>query len=961
MLAKRSTRSCHKAFSFDRQKAPVRQSLDSRPEDQPTSGSKPHQPPIRKAQLETRDRWHGVKDVAHRAESDNEDGARVHCATSDDLWPPRTNSDEIADRLRSAISSSSTCTPAILEKQRGACGSAIVIAVTLRNDAPQGSSCICRQQCIWIRNHNRQYLFVRHAAASSTLFACSSVRGSNRPDITVHSPPSSRAHTIEGHNFFACVHLRYSPVILSVQRCQRDPRQSLRLCLQNGCHTAMVDRTFPQETWTALDRLSHNPAEFARSVRLLRRPSRRRPQRLGLPKRDAMCMGPESFVRNTSQAPVNSMNSERLVAPAKFRHALARGCHLFANNFANRQFLESSRTPRLSRFLRGRPAQPLPRTAPATSAWLPHTPRRDSRRLPVLAPAPLQNAFSLPLPPHSRPITGSGLRPDNYLRNLHSSAIPDSKSADASAFHRAVASRSNASAARPVHREHSRYAWECQPPKPAQPLRTHSETGSRNRTLVVAAHAATPISSPIPAHPSAPHTESARRKTARAHTAPQPRAAPESQYELWDIAREALAERVPTSRRRPPSSSREPISFHAPSLKCNRMARLYSRSELIAARHLWKAHAKKVVFTNGCYDILHPGHISACSNVRVRSEMYLFSHSIPIRACSGLKALPGHSLARRTRAALALHLEAVDAVTLFEEDTPRELIAALLPDVLVKGADWAHFIAGREEVEAAGGQVHALPLEPGYSTTRYRRKNSFSPGQPITVTHPATRDLFQSAGRQTDFQSLLQHLTRGERGPFSVSGLVTTAKALYLVLLYQATEKSLIVLVDGNKQAETLLETIEVFFDMLFEGRDLTPPQLIPALDVLTASAPLSAQRNLPKSALSGSGACPPKRSRSRSCRSLLPFFARNRRASTASSRLICASVKKWRLKILPNTSKASVINAASRSKWWANTLSAAAFSTFFRRKRPGPSGSSSSAMRSNPSGSSTSRRSARF
>ena len=59
----------------------------------------------------------------------------------------------------------------------------------------------------------------------------------------------------------------------------------------------------------------------------------------------------------------------------------------------------------------------------------------------------------------------------------------------------------------------------------------------------------------------------------------------------------------------------------------------------------------------------------------------------------------------------------MDAVTFFDEDTPTELIAALLPDVLVKGADWAHYIAGKEEVEAAGGEVLALPLEPGYSTT----------------------------------------------------------------------------------------------------------------------------------------------------------------------------------------------------------------------------------------------------
>ncbi len=101
------------------------------------------------------------------------------------------------------------------------------------------------------------------------------------------------------------------------------------------------------------------------------------------------------------------------------------------------------------------------------------------------------------------------------------------------------------------------------------------------------------------------------------------------------------------------------------------------------------------------------------------------------------------------------------------------------------------------------------------------------------MIHPATRDLFQSAARQREFQVLLQALTRGERGPFAVSGLVSAAKALYLVLLYQATEKPVLVLVDGNKQAETLLESAQVFFDIFFEGRDLPQPQLIPSLDVL--------------------------------------------------------------------------------------------------------------------------------
>lgn len=69
------------------------------------------------------------------------------------------------------------------------------------------------------------------------------------------------------------------------------------------------------------------------------------------------------------------------------------------------------------------------------------------------------------------------------------------------------------------------------------------------------------------------------------------------------------------------------------------------------------------------------------------------------------------------RTAVAMGLAAVDAVTLFDEDTPRELIAEILPDVLVKGADWSHFVAGREEVEGAGGTVVTLPLEAGFSTT----------------------------------------------------------------------------------------------------------------------------------------------------------------------------------------------------------------------------------------------------
>ena len=146
------------------------------------------------------------------------------------------------------------------------------------------------------------------------------------------------------------------------------------------------------------------------------------------------------------------------------------------------------------------------------------------------------------------------------------------------------------------------------------------------------------------------------------------------------------------------------------------MGRFYTREELIAARAEWKRAGKSVVFTNGCYDILHPGHVRLLERARSLGDLLILA----LNTDSSVRRLkgPGRPLIpEEQRAALAAALEAVDAVTFFDEDTPRELIAAVLPDILVKGADWAHWIAGREEVEAAGGKVLALSLEPGYSTT----------------------------------------------------------------------------------------------------------------------------------------------------------------------------------------------------------------------------------------------------
>lgn len=142
----------------------------------------------------------------------------------------------------------------------------------------------------------------------------------------------------------------------------------------------------------------------------------------------------------------------------------------------------------------------------------------------------------------------------------------------------------------------------------------------------------------------------------------------------------------------------------------------YSRDELVRVRSEWKAAGKKVVFTNGCYDLLHPGHIRLLERARSLGDILILA----LNSDASVQRLKGPSrplIPQSERVEVSLGVEAVDAVTLFDEDTPRELISAVLPDVLVKGADWAHWIAGREEVEAAGGVVMPLALEPGYSTT----------------------------------------------------------------------------------------------------------------------------------------------------------------------------------------------------------------------------------------------------
>lgn len=138
--------------------------------------------------------------------------------------------------------------------------------------------------------------------------------------------------------------------------------------------------------------------------------------------------------------------------------------------------------------------------------------------------------------------------------------------------------------------------------------------------------------------------------------------------------------------------------------------------QLLALRQSWREAGETVVFTNGCFDLLHPGHVRCLETARSHGDRLIMA----INSDASVQRLKGPSrpiLPEDERAATLAAFQCIDAVTFFDQDTPEELITKVLPDVLVKGADWSHWIAGREIVEAAGGKVFPIPLEPGYSTT----------------------------------------------------------------------------------------------------------------------------------------------------------------------------------------------------------------------------------------------------
>jgi D-beta-D-heptose 7-phosphate kinase/D-beta-D-heptose 1-phosphate adenosyltransferase len=144
--------------------------------------------------------------------------------------------------------------------------------------------------------------------------------------------------------------------------------------------------------------------------------------------------------------------------------------------------------------------------------------------------------------------------------------------------------------------------------------------------------------------------------------------------------------------------------------------------EILALRERLHADQRTLVFTNGVFDLLHPGHTRYLEKARQLGDALI----VGVNSDRSVRANKGHDrpiVPESERAEILAALRWVDGVVIFDEETPHAIIAALQPDVLVKGADWGeNDIIGRDLVEARGGRVVRMALEAGYSTTAIIQK-----------------------------------------------------------------------------------------------------------------------------------------------------------------------------------------------------------------------------------------------
>jgi D-glycero-beta-D-manno-heptose 1-phosphate adenylyltransferase len=144
--------------------------------------------------------------------------------------------------------------------------------------------------------------------------------------------------------------------------------------------------------------------------------------------------------------------------------------------------------------------------------------------------------------------------------------------------------------------------------------------------------------------------------------------------------------------------------------------KIFDRQKMPRERRRLEGEGRKLVFTNGAFDILHAGHVTYLNFARAQGDALV----VGLNSDASVKRYKGDQRPvnpEQDRALVLAALECVDYVVIFDEDEPKELIAEILPDVLVKGADWAHYVSGREVVEANGGKVVLADMVAGRSTT----------------------------------------------------------------------------------------------------------------------------------------------------------------------------------------------------------------------------------------------------
>jgi D-beta-D-heptose 7-phosphate kinase/D-beta-D-heptose 1-phosphate adenosyltransferase len=194
---------------------------------------------------------------------------------------------------------------------------------------------------------------------------------------------------------------------------------------------------------------------------------------------------------------------------------------------------------------------------------------------------------------------------------------------------------------------------------------------------------------------------------------------PETAIELANVAAGIVVGKVGTV----PVEKHEMLAALSPEFTVHAEDKVVTPSELVTRVAQWKAGGERVVFTNGCFDLLHMGHITLLERARRLGDRLI----VAINSNSSVSALKGAGrpiVGERERARVLAALAAVDAVVVFSESTPLELILATRPDVLVKGGDYnLDTVVGGNQVQSWGGQVRIVPLVGGFSTAGLIRKS----------------------------------------------------------------------------------------------------------------------------------------------------------------------------------------------------------------------------------------------